>query len=150
MQPDGYSPLHQHPEQHRLFITGGKGTVSDGQKTIPIQTGDIVYIEANEPHQLKTIGNRTPKIHLPNNGHPRISRLFLPSISALTNICHLLQLLLGSRGIYPLKYDVIIVGAGPAGIFSALELTEKSNLNVLVIDRGADIEKRKCPSTTWL
>jgi uncharacterized FAD-dependent dehydrogenase len=45
-----------------------------------------------------------------------------------------------------LKYDVIIVGAGPAGIFSALELTEKSNLNVLVIDRGADIEKRKCPS----
>jgi uncharacterized FAD-dependent dehydrogenase len=45
-----------------------------------------------------------------------------------------------------LKYDVIIVGAGPAGIFSALELTEKTNLNVLVIDRGADIDKRKCPS----
>ena len=45
-----------------------------------------------------------------------------------------------------MKYDVIIVGAGPAGIFSALELTEKSNLNVLVVDRGADIDKRKCPS----
>lgn len=45
-----------------------------------------------------------------------------------------------------MKYDVIIVGAGPAGIFSALELTEKTNLNVLVIDRGADIDKRKCPS----
>jgi uncharacterized FAD-dependent dehydrogenase len=45
-----------------------------------------------------------------------------------------------------LKYDVIIVGAGPAGIFSALELTEKTNLNVIVIDRGADIDKRKCPS----
>jgi uncharacterized FAD-dependent dehydrogenase len=45
-----------------------------------------------------------------------------------------------------LKYDVIIVGAGPAGIFSALELTEKTNLNVLVVDRGADIDKRKCPS----
>ncbi|MCL2686703.1 MAG: NAD(P)/FAD-dependent oxidoreductase [Candidatus Bathyarchaeota archaeon] len=47
---------------------------------------------------------------------------------------------------YPLKYDVIIVGAGPAGIFSALELTEHTNLNVLVIDRGTDIDKRKCPS----
>ena len=45
-----------------------------------------------------------------------------------------------------MKYDVIIVGAGPAGIFSALELTEKTNLNVLVLDRGADIDKRKCPS----
>ena len=46
-----------------------------------------------------------------------------------------------------MKYDVIIVGAGPAGIFSALELTEKTNLSVLIVDRGADIDKRKCPSS---
>jgi uncharacterized protein len=46
-----------------------------------------------------------------------------------------------------LKYDVIIVGAGPAGIFSALELTENANLNVLIVDRGPDIDKRKCPSS---
>jgi len=42
---------------------------------------------------------------------------------------------------------VIIVGAGPAGIFSALELTAKNNLNVLVIDRGEEIDRRKCPSS---
>jgi hypothetical protein len=46
-----------------------------------------------------------------------------------------------------LKYDVIIVGAGPAGIFSALELTEKNPLNVLILDRGPDIDQRKCPSS---
>jgi len=46
-----------------------------------------------------------------------------------------------------LKYDVIIVGAGPAGIFSALELTQKNNLNVLILDRGLDIDQRKCPSS---
>ena len=46
-----------------------------------------------------------------------------------------------------MKYDVIIVGAGPAGIFSALELTEKNKLNVLILDRGLDIDLRKCPSS---
>lgn len=46
-----------------------------------------------------------------------------------------------------MKYDVIIVGAGPAGIFSALELTEKNNLSVLILDKGPDIDQRKCPSS---
>lgn len=49
-----------------------------------------------------------------------------------------------------MKYDVIIVGAGPAGIFSALELTEKNKLNVLILDRGPDIDKRRCPSSRGL
>ena len=49
-----------------------------------------------------------------------------------------------------MKYDVIIVGAGPAGIFSALELTAKNNLSVLVLDRGAELDQRKCPSSRGL
>src|SRR5271169_2776003 len=44
------------------------------------------------------------------------------------------------------KYDVIIVGAGPAGIFSAMELLEKNaGLKVLVVEKGKDIDKRQCP-----
>lgn len=46
-----------------------------------------------------------------------------------------------------MKYDVIIVGAGPAGIFSALELMGKNDLNVLMLDRGLDIHQRKCPAS---
>jgi len=43
-------------------------------------------------------------------------------------------------------YDVIIIGSGPAGIFTALELAEKSDLDILLIDRGGDIEQRRCPA----
>lgn len=45
------------------------------------------------------------------------------------------------------SYDVIIVGAGPAGIFTALEVTKlNSELSVLIIDKGRNIEKRTCPA----
>ena len=44
------------------------------------------------------------------------------------------------------KYDVVIVGAGPAGIFAAYELHEKNpELKVLLIDKGHDIYNRNCP-----
>ena len=42
-------------------------------------------------------------------------------------------------------YDVVIVGAGPAGIFAALELSQASDLRILILDKGRDIEKRHCP-----
>ncbi|MDP3014320.1 MAG: FAD-dependent oxidoreductase [Candidatus Subteraquimicrobiales bacterium] len=41
-----------------------------------------------------------------------------------------------------LKYDVVIVGAGPAGIFAAYELTHKKKLSVLILEKGNDIDKR--------
>ena len=50
----------------------------------------------------------------------------------------------------PSKYDVIIVGAGPAGIFSALELADNTKLRVLMLDKGPDIDQRKCPSSRGL
>lgn len=41
-----------------------------------------------------------------------------------------------------MKWDVIIVGAGPAGLFAAYELSDK--LKVLVVDKGRGLEKRRC------
>ena len=45
------------------------------------------------------------------------------------------------------RYDVAIVGAGPAGIFTALELSNlKAGLRVLIVDSGRSIDSRKCPA----
>ncbi|GEC93180.1 NAD(P)/FAD-dependent oxidoreductase [Brevibacillus brevis] len=44
------------------------------------------------------------------------------------------------------KYDVIVVGAGPAGIFTCYEVMRKApNAKVLLIDKGHDIYSRRCP-----
>lgn len=45
-----------------------------------------------------------------------------------------------------MKYDIIIIGAGPGGIFSAYELVQKNrNLNIAVFEAGGPLEKRHCP-----
>ncbi len=44
------------------------------------------------------------------------------------------------------KYDVILIGAGPGGIFSAYELCHKKpELKIAVFERGGELESRKCP-----
>jgi len=48
-----------------------------------------------------------------------------------------------------LDYDVIIIGAGPAGMFAGYELTKNSKLKTLIIDMGLDASKRKCPIEKW-
>ena len=47
------------------------------------------------------------------------------------------------------NYDIIIIGAGPSGIFCAYELIEKRpDLRILMIEKGRPIEKRVCPKRT--
>ena len=45
-----------------------------------------------------------------------------------------------------MKYDVIIIGAGPGGIFTAYELIQgNTNQKIAVFEAGYSLEKRKCP-----
>ena len=45
-----------------------------------------------------------------------------------------------------MKYDVIVVGAGPGGIFAAYELVKQNEkLKIGVFEAGHALDKRKCP-----
>ena len=45
-----------------------------------------------------------------------------------------------------MKYDVVIIGAGPAGLFSAYELiTKNKKLKIALLDKGSSVEHRICP-----
>ena len=47
-----------------------------------------------------------------------------------------------------MKRDVVIVGAGPAGIFTALEMLRKgTGQKITIIEKGMSIEKRRCPKS---
>lgn len=47
-----------------------------------------------------------------------------------------------------MKTDVLIIGAGPAGIFTALEMVRRgSRKKILIVEKGQPVEKRRCPKS---
>ena len=45
-----------------------------------------------------------------------------------------------------MKTDVVIIGAGPAGIFTAIEMLRLgSKKNIVIVEKGQPVEKRRCP-----
>ncbi len=47
-----------------------------------------------------------------------------------------------------MKYDVVIIGAGPAGIFTAIELLRNNSpKKILIVEKGEPVEKRSCPKS---
>jgi len=46
------------------------------------------------------------------------------------------------------KYDVLIIGAGPAGIFTAIEMLKKgTKKSIAIVEKGKRVEKRTCPKS---
>ena len=54
--------------------------------------------------------------------------------------------MIGKDGKTEMKYDVIIIGAGPGGIFSAYEMVQRSkDVKIAVFEAGHALDKRHCP-----
>ena len=47
--------------------------------------------------------------------------------------------------VIPTSTDVLIIGAGPAGIFCALALVKRGDRSVTIVEKGLPIERRSCP-----
>ncbi len=62
MEPDGHSPLHNHPRDHEIFILEGEGVAFDGTKEKRIKAGDAIFIPQNEKHQLRNNSKKTLRL----------------------------------------------------------------------------------------
>jgi len=57
VQPGGYSPFHNHPWEHEVFILHGEGALLLEDETTPISQGDVIFIPPGEHHQFKNTSN---------------------------------------------------------------------------------------------
>lgn len=56
LDPDGFTPLHSHPWEHAVFVVQGSGKVMDGKQECSLERNDVLYIAADEKHQIKNTG----------------------------------------------------------------------------------------------
>jgi quercetin dioxygenase-like cupin family protein len=53
VEPGGYSPYHEHPWEHEVFILEGQGNLVQGNNEFPFSKGDVIFIPPDEEHQLR-------------------------------------------------------------------------------------------------
>jgi len=53
VEPGGYSPYHNHPWEHEVFVLEGRGCLVQGGKEIPFSKGDVIFIPPGQGHQMK-------------------------------------------------------------------------------------------------
>ncbi|MCK4636278.1 MAG: cupin domain-containing protein [Methanomicrobia archaeon] len=53
---EGYSPYHKHPWEHEVFVLEGEGIARRENSEETISKGDVLFIPADEKHQLQCTG----------------------------------------------------------------------------------------------
>ncbi|MBB75989.1 MAG: cupin [Planctomycetaceae bacterium] len=52
----GFTPRHQHPYEHEVFILEGQGVLLEGAVEQPLHAGDVAFVAPNELHQFRNTG----------------------------------------------------------------------------------------------
>lgn len=58
IQPGGIVPLHQHPEEHEIYVVSGKAEVMSSSGNTPARKDDVVFVP---PNMIHGIDNRKGK-----------------------------------------------------------------------------------------
>ncbi len=62
-EPEGYTSLHAHPEEHEFFFLEGEAAFIGGcGNETRLEAGDFVYVRPNEAHQIRNIGTARLRI----------------------------------------------------------------------------------------
>lgn len=62
IEPNGHTPLHNHPFEHLNYIIEGSGVIATGEKELAIKKGNFAMILPGETHQFKNKSSRKPLI----------------------------------------------------------------------------------------
>lgn len=61
-QPGGHTPYHQHGYEHEALVLKGQGMLKSAGGDLPLHSGDVVWIPANEQHQFLNTGSEPLEI----------------------------------------------------------------------------------------
>lgn len=54
--PGGHTPRHFHDYEHEIYVVEGTGVIVDGDKELPLNQGDVVFVAPDDVHQFKNTG----------------------------------------------------------------------------------------------
>ena len=58
ISPGGHTPKHSHDWEHEMFVHSGEGEIYANGQWNPIIPGNVVFVPAHEPHQMRNPGNK--------------------------------------------------------------------------------------------
>ncbi|MCU0587230.1 MAG: cupin domain-containing protein [Syntrophobacteraceae bacterium] len=56
LAPEGHTPRHRHAWEHEIFVHGGEGAVFQEGEWVPVQAGSVIFVPAEEEHQIRNTG----------------------------------------------------------------------------------------------
>lgn len=60
--PGGFTPHHEHPWEHEVFVLAGAGTVVSAEGEEALKPGGVVFMPAGEKHQFRNTGSESLRL----------------------------------------------------------------------------------------